>query len=162
MSKRLLTHCSQLNVYSLRFATCARKTIATSALRAIDNSSSRRSLRRYVAPKVARRSFTFQTANGDNDREPKKAIEQDEDETILVETTILENEPHDTNANATISGDEVAQFLRDNTKLTNIRVVDLTDKISWTNSFVIATGQSSRQLAAAARTVQREVCFLFF
>jgi hypothetical protein len=66
-----------------------------------------------------------------------------------------------------IDAEEIAEFLRTNTKLTDIRVLDVSNKVSWTSSMVFGVGQSGRQLSAAARAVLRKVllcvvCFFLY
>jgi hypothetical protein len=52
-----------------------------------------------------------------------------------------------------ITEDEIVSFLKENTKLTDIDVVDLRNKVSWTNAMVFAVGASGRQLSAAAQAL---------
>lgn len=91
----------------------------------------------------------------DNDN----VISTDEDGTMFEELYVSPKRDAVPAANRPkpILESEIVAFLKENTKLTDIDVVDLRRKVSWTNGMVFAVGASGRQLSAAAQALSLHV-----
>jgi ribosomal silencing factor RsfS len=110
-----------------------------------DGASSR--ARAPRAPHAAESSTTAHTSTSDVSPEMSQKIAYRAELLYSKESAVDEKRPQP------IAEQEIEAFLREQTKLTEIEVVDIREKASWTNAMVFGVGASARQLLAAGKAV---------